>query len=255
VAIAEAVDEYNNMEPKPLSEQSTKSSGRPQRKDRKDVSQVSILRTALKLSRKTPLQDLSIVTVAKSMGVTPALIHYYIGGRDNLTSGVMNLFYRELLKKWPEAQGDWQADLRTGAKAIYDQFVLYGGVAAYVVSNSRFRIFQLNDGEGPDFGVNLLERFTGLVRSAGLSGERTGVYAHLMLEFIINTAHGTARHVFPAEHRQFLEDKTASLDTDAFPNIFFARRAPLSLSGDIAFEEGTSLYLLGIRSELEGHSR
>lgn len=50
------------------------------------VTRISILRAALKLAVKTALQDLSIVTVAKSMGVTPALIHYYIGGREWLTS-------------------------------------------------------------------------------------------------------------------------------------------------------------------------
>ena len=233
-----------------MSEKTIRSSGRPHRKDRKDVSQASILKNALKLSRKTPLQDLSIVTVAKVLGVTPALIHYYIGGRDSLTSGVMNLFYRDLLKKWPESSLDWQADLKSASKVIYDHFVYYAGVAAYVVSNSRFRIFQLDDGESHDFGVDLLERFTGSVRAAGLSGERTGVYAHLMLEFIINTAHGTARHIFPAEHKQFLEGKTAALDDGVFPNIFFARHAPLSLSGDIAFEEGCNLYLLGISNEV-----
>lgn len=233
-----------------MSEKPPRSSGRPHRKDRKDVSQASILKTALRLARKTPLQDLSIVNVAKAMGVTPALIHYYIGGRDSLTSGVMNLFYRELLKHWPPPQGDWQADLKASAKAIFDQFVLYGGVAAYVVSNSRFRVFQLDGSGERDFGVDLLEQFAGRVRAAGLSGERTGLYAHLLLEFIINTAHGTSHHVFPAEHKQFLEARTASLDVSEFPNIFYALHAPLKLSGETAFEEGINLYLLGIRTEV-----
>ena len=228
---------------------STRNPGRPHKSEGRNISRVSILKCALRLAKKTPLQDLSIVTVARSMSVTPALIHYYVGGRDWLTSGIMNLFYQELLKKWPEQTGSWQDDLIVAGRVIYDQFSLYGGVAAYVVSNSRFRVFQLTSVGDRDHGVELLERFTGRVRAAGLSWDRTGVYAHLMIEFIINTAHGTSHHIFPGEHKQFLEEKTATLDAEEFPNIFLARHAPFDLDGRIAFDEGCNLFLLGLLSE------
>jgi AcrR family transcriptional regulator len=224
--------------------------GRPSAGEGNEVSRPSILKSALKLAKTHPLQDLSIVTVARSMKVTPALIHYYIGGRDWLTSGTMNLFYRDLLKKWPKETGEWQADLSAAAKVIYDHYVLYAGIAAYVVSHSRFRVFQLTAFGDRDYGIETLERFSGRVAAAGLSGERSGIYAHLFMEFIITTAYGAAHHIFPKEHREFLEEKTSKLDPEKYPNIFFARRAPVQIDGDFAFEEGCRLYMLGIASEL-----
>jgi hypothetical protein len=95
----------------------------------------------------------------------------------------------------------------------------------------------------------MLERFIACVRAVGLSGERTGIHAHLMLEFIINTAHGASHHIFPSEHRQFLEEKTSKLDVARYPNIHFTKRAPLSMNGDVAFEEGMSLFRYRLAQE------
>jgi AcrR family transcriptional regulator len=228
--------------------------GRPQMGEGRNVSRNTILRAALKLAVTVPLQDLSIVTVAKSMDVTPALIHYYIGGRDWLTSGVMNLFYKELLRKWPEETGDWKNDLVAAARIIYDHFSRYGGIAAYAVSNSRFRVFQLVAFGDRDYGVELLERFTGYVRASGLDGVRTGVYANQFMEFIISTGHGTSHHIYPSEHRAFLEEKSSKLDPDKYPNLLFAKRAPFTLSGDVAFEMGCNLFLLGMLTEMSGET-
>lgn len=228
--------------------------GRPHASEGNAISRDAILKTALKLSQNMSLQDLSIVTVARAMKVTPALIHYYIGGRDWLTSGIMNLFYKELLRKWPEEAGDWRIDLMESARVIYDSFAKYGGVAAYAVANSRFRVFQLTAFGDRDYGVLMLEKFTGRVRASGLSGERTGIYTNQFIEFIISTGHGASHHLFPAEHRKFLDDKIDKLDPEKHPNVFFARKTPITIDGLKAFEEGCQLFLLGIITELKGVS-
>lgn len=226
--------------------------GRPQAAEGGDVSRAAILKMALKMTKITPLQDLSIVSVAKCMKVTPALIHYYLGGRDSLTSGVMNLFYKDLLKKWPRDTGLWQLDLIKVATVIFGQFRVYNGVAAYYASHSRFRVFQLAEEGERDCGIEMLERFVGQVRAAGLSGERTGIYAHLFLEFIINTAYGGSRNIFPSSHRAFIEEKQSSLDPEKFPNIMFVEGSPVKIDATIAFEETCHLFLLSISSELSG---
>lgn len=218
------------------------------------MNRATILKTALKLAMTVPLQDLSIVTVSRAINVTPALIHYYIGGRDWLTSGIMNLFYRNLLRKWPAETGDWKADLLAAAEVIYDQFSRYGGIAAYAVSNARFRVFQLTAFGDRDYGVETLDRFTARVRAAGLSPDRTGVYANQFIEFIISTGNGTSHHIYPGEHRKFLEEKTDGLDPERYPNLMFARRAPFTIDGALAFREGCYLFLLGMSTEVAGGS-
>ena len=162
------------------------------------VSRQGILQTALKLSKSVALQDLSIVVVARSMDVTPALIHYYIGGRDWLTSGIMNLFYKSLIRKWPEPIGDWEQDVRNSAKAFFDHLVAYPGISAYLVLNHRFRVFQLTAFGDRDYGAEMLDRFVGHIRAAGLSAERTGLHAQLIHEFVMSTAHQATHDLLPA---------------------------------------------------------
>ncbi len=226
--------------------------GRPDSKNAGNVNRAMILRAAMKLAAKTPLQDLSIVTVAKSMNVTPALIHYYIGGRDWLTSGVMNLFYRDVLRKWPKPGDDWRRNLEEATHCLYTQFVRYAGIAAYVVSNSRFRVFQLTAFGDRDYGVEMLDRFTGLVRATGLSSDRTGIYASQMIDFITQTGHSAALHLYPAEHRAFLDEKSSRLEEARYPNITFTRFAPLDIDGELAIREGLALFFLGIAAETSG---
>ena len=224
--------------------------GRPPTSDGNSVTPETIIETGFRLARSVPLQDLSIVQVAKAMGVTPALIHYYIGGRDRLTSGIMNLFYRELLKKWPEPIYDWQEDLFRAGRVIYEHFVRYAGVTSYTLLHNRFRIFQLIGENETDYGVEMLERFTGRVAAAHAPAARTGIYAHMMLEYIIGCAHGAVSHRFPSEHRKFLGERVDALRRDRYPNINYVRESLVSLEASEVFREGVRLFILGLKADL-----
>lgn len=228
--------------------------GRPRSGQAGNISRVRILRTGLRMAKTLALQDLSVLTVAKKMEVTPTLIHYYIGSREWLTSGIMNLFYRDLIKRWPEPTGEWKRDVVVAAHTIYDHFVNYAGIAAYVVANSRFRIFQLTAFGDRDYGAEVLERFAGIVRTCGLPAERTGIYATQFMEFIFSVANSASHHMFPAEHKAFLEAKAAALDPGQYPSLLYSKGGPLSIDGEVAFEEGCYLYLLGMQMELAGKS-
>jgi AcrR family transcriptional regulator len=224
--------------------------GRPRAEDGSNTSRLSILRCALRLTKTTPLQDLSILMVARSMNVAPGLIHYYIGGRDWLTSGVVNLFYRDLLRIWPKEVGDWQADLIATAKTMYDHLVAYSGVCAYIASNHRFRIFQLAEFSDRDWGVEFLERFSGRVHAAGLPGARSATYVHILMNFVINCAHNTTDHIYPGQHNKMIEERIALLDPQKYPNIFFGQETPARINGAGALEEGCRLILLGMTNDL-----
>ncbi len=221
--------------------------GRPA--GRGSVSLPSILETSYKLAETVPLQDLSIIVVAKSLKVTPALIHYYVGGRDWLTSGIMNRFYAELLEKMPDRTGDWRRDIPKTARAIYDHLVNYAGITSYVVSHSQFRTFQLTAPGQTDYGVEVLERLAACVLQAGCSNKRTGIYTHLISEFVISSAYSTLRHLFPSDHQKFLQGKLASLDPERFPTLMMTDSAPMSLGPETAFNEGIELFMLGFERD------
>jgi AcrR family transcriptional regulator len=219
------------------------------------MSAASILRTSYRLAKTVPLQELSIVVVAKSLGVTPALIHYYIGGRDPLTSGIMNMFYKDLLKKMPPNTGDWQHDIPKLTHVIYDHLVTYAGVASYMISHTRFRTFQITAYGQRDYGVEVLEKLASCVLQAGCSAERTGIYTHLIMEYVIGSAHRTVRHLFPSEHREFLQDKLSKLDPVQFPTLILTDCAPISLGPETAFAEELRLFMLGLENETRGQAQ
>src|ERR1700675_3323541 len=102
--------------------------GRPTLRINGSMSKIDIVKCALELAKLEPLQSISIVRVAAELGVTPALIHYYVGGRDRLTSGVMNSFYSLLTTAIPLPTPDWRAELTTVFDTIYKTYIAYGGI-------------------------------------------------------------------------------------------------------------------------------
>ena len=94
----------------------SRGAGRPAGASSRLLDRQTVLAVAFSLTKTVSVSDLSIVRVARELGVTPALIHYYLagGGRDALTSGVMNAFYREVVALWPPETGGWRALKESG---------------------------------------------------------------------------------------------------------------------------------------------
>lgn len=223
--------------------------GRPAKTSQGLFSRESIISTCLALSRQVPLHELSIVRAAHELDVTPGLIHYYMRGRDELTSGVMNAFYRELVEGWPALAGHWRRDLDVICKAVYHAYARYPGIAAYHVSHNKFRMVQqVREGE-TDYGVLLFEKFTSAIRAAGFDAKRTGMYTHLLNEFVIGYAQATASHRWPGQHAGFLDATFAELDKRKFPSAHFVSKTFTQLDGTTAFETGLDLFLNGLELE------
>lgn len=221
--------------------------GRPGGSDAGNIGRDQIIRIGLRLTKTVNLQDVSIVLVARTMNVTPALLHYYLKGRDHLTSGIMNLFYREVVRHIQKPTGSWEDDLLAGARAMYSRFIKYPGVASYCLVNNRFRTFQLTENNEVDFGVTALELFTELVMKSGCVPERAGLYSHLMRDFIMTSAHSAVSDRYPANHREFIERKTIELDPAKFPAILATVSSQVTVSAETAFLEGCRLFIMGLR--------
>lgn len=210
-----------------------------------------ILATAFQLAQTVPLAELSIVRVARELGVTPPLVHYYLGSRDALTSGVMNAFYRQLVKAWPRPATQWRANLEGAAGAVYEAHIRHPGIASYVVSHNRFRMVQKVEAGETDYGVVFFEKFLATVKGAGFDAPRTGVYAHLLIEFVTAYAHATVAHRWPGEHSGFLDEKLAMLDPEAFPAAHFVSKSFTRLDAGSAFSTGLRLFLDGMELDRE----
>lgn len=221
--------------------------GRPRGADSGSVNGEAIIRTGYKLTKTVNLQDISIVLVARTLGVAATLIHYYIGGRDQLTSSIMNRFYKDLLRKLPQATGLWESDLIQASWAMYRHFIACPGVAAYMLQHNRFRTFQLTDDIDEDYGIHVLERFTMLVMQSGCSPDRAGIYSHLIRDFILSSAHSAAGSRYPAAHKDFLQKKVAALQATNYPAIHATMASQLELDAEASFREGCHLFIVGLR--------
>src|SRR5262245_23750213 len=70
-----------------------------------------ILQKATELAKFEPLGEISMVGLARELNVTPALIHYYVGSRDDLISGVANRYFKARVENVQPLTGDWAEDL------------------------------------------------------------------------------------------------------------------------------------------------
>jgi AcrR family transcriptional regulator len=207
------------------------------------LSRPGILSAGINLAKTVPLQDISIVRLAKELGITPALIHYYMGGRDALTSGIINLFYQELIGQLPEPTGDWRPDIEALAEAVYRSFLKYPGVSAYVVGHNRFRLVQILPDSEKNYAILYFERFVSTMRTAGFDAAGTALYSHLLSEFIMSQSFITVRHMWPGEHGVFLGALFEQLDPETFPGVHYIRRSFLRVTGTGAFKAGLQLVL------------
>ncbi|HDR9872837.1 TPA: TetR/AcrR family transcriptional regulator [Burkholderia cenocepacia] len=217
--------------------------GRPAGAETSLLDRETIINVALQLTKTTPLSDVSVVKVAKELGVTPGLIHYYLGGRDPLTSGVMNSFYREMVESWPIEQGDWRHNMEIVADAMYRAHIRYPGVAAYVIAHNRFRLFQELEAGESDYGVIVFEKVLSTVRGMGFDALRTAMYGHIFVDFIISNAQATVRHRWPGEHKDFLDSRLKELDPVTYPTVHYVRESYIKLNALSTFSAGLTLLL------------
>ncbi len=208
-----------------------------------------ILAAGLALTKSLALQDVSIVRVAHEFGVTPASIHYYLDGREALTSGVINLFFHDMLSEWPITGRAWANELESVARVIYRHYVRYPGIAAYFAGQNRFRVLiQGSRQAGAEHQFRFLERYFAAIDRVGLSPRWGAVYALVLIQFIIAAAHATASHQLPGEQHQ-IGALMAGLNRAEYPAIHRMRASYLGLAGDEAFAAGLHLIVAGLRSE------
>jgi AcrR family transcriptional regulator len=217
---------------------------RPKRAPRLDRD--AIVSAGLALTASVPLQDVSIVRLARELGVTPASLHYYLDGREALTASIVSGFFRELLSQWPAPDAAPLATLESTAWTIYRHYVRYPGIAAYFAAHNRFDVL-VKSAHQPDPAplYEFLERYFAAVEGAGLGAEDAAIYALVLIQFTIAAAHASASHQLPGEQRG-LGALLSSLPREKYPAIHRMHRNYLGLAGDDAFAAGLRFLMTGL---------
>lgn len=209
-----------------------------------------ILLKATELAKLEPLGEISIVGLARELGVAPTLIHYYVGSRDDLISGVTNRYFEARLANVQALTGVWEEDLWQEAVQTFRVGVEYGGVLRYMMSHNRFRLFQqVRPGE-IDHGVRYLDRMVGIFRAGGFTAEQAAVGFHLLSMYVMSSAYAEVSRQLPAFHEQYIRRQVEAHPAEELPHARYFVDAFAPLDSATAFPVGLRLLIDGFRGWL-----
>lgn len=223
--------------------------GRPSRHDALEsgggttITREQILDKATAMARTELLGEISMVGLARELGVAPTLIHYYIGSRDDLISGVANRYFKERFSRLQALTGDWKKDLWREAQQSYAIGVEYGGVLRYMMSHNRFRLFQqVSEGE-TDYGMLYLNRIASIFKSAGFKPKHAAMGYHLMSQYVMTSTYAQVSRQLPAFHEHYIQDHIHSAPEGELSGAYYFAEAFSTLDSDTVFPEGLRLLI------------
>lgn len=209
-----------------------------------------IIDRATQMAREMPLDQVSMVQLAKEFSVAPGLIHYYLGSRDDLISGVLNTYYRRRLEALPALTGDWRPDIEKIARISFSLAREMPGVSLYIASHNRFRLFQSVGPGEVDYGLALFNHTTSCFLQGGFSADQTALAYHLLAQYLLSSSVSAAGRQSPAEHSAFIRGKFDAAPDERYPAAKIVGKAFSELSADRAFDEGLRLLLNGFEQWL-----
>ncbi|WP_179402495.1 TetR/AcrR family transcriptional regulator [Burkholderia guangdongensis] len=225
--------------------------GRPPRNDspigtEPTLSRAAILQHAIELTKTVPLDQISMVQLAKDFGVAPGLIHYYLGGRDKLVSGVLNAYYRMRMARAENLTGDWRRDVERIARNSFEVAIENPGVSLYVASHNRYRLFQDVEPGETDYGMEFFNLMTSAIMQGGFTADQVALAYHLIAQYLVSTSMAETSRQLPAYHQAFIEEKLGQAPAAQYPGARFVSKAFSHLSSETSFEEGLRITLDGI---------
>lgn len=207
------------------------------------LSREQILDRAALLAKTEPLGEISMVGLARELGVAPALIHYYIGSRDDLISGVANRYFKERYARIQPLTGRWKADLEAEAMQTFAVGLEYGGVLRYMMQHNRFRLFQQVSAGETDYGMLFLDRQAGIFHRAGFAPSKAAICYHLLAQYTMSSCFAEVSRQLPAFHEGYIRKQVQTRTTDEMPGAHYFLDAFASLNSATAFPTGLKLLI------------
>jgi AcrR family transcriptional regulator len=211
----------------------------------RSVTREEIINHALKIAQKEQVDAITIMRLSREMDVTPALIHYFTGGRDKLLSAVMN---HAMAADGPRVQstGKWLTDLEALTRDALRFQTKWKGITTYQQSHNKHRLFQDEDPEINDQGLAFFDRVGRILQSSGMTPERAAMAYHLLMLFMTSVANNHVNKQQPASHRHFLKGRHQQLDAKMHPGADFMLDAFSEITTESTFETGLQVLLATI---------
>lgn len=217
--------------------------GRPSLSETTQLDKQAIIAKGLTLARTNALHQITITGIAKDFGVTPALIHYLIPGKDGLISGVMNAYYKKVCSRWPKNTDNWRQHLESVALHVYKMQSTYRGVVLYTSTHNRYRIVQnVSQGE-TDYGLKYLDLLIQSAMTMGLDPHNTMILCENFVDLITGAARQAIDTRLPRQHETYLRSIISNLNMQKYPGIDFVGDELYSTDPDSLFESSLRMLL------------
>lgn len=219
-----------------------------------DLSRDAVIRCAVALARQGPISELSMVRVAREMGVAPGLIHYYMGNRDDLISAVMNTAFKERMEALAPIRGDWRTDLEDVAQSTLTTLARWPGLATYISTHNRFRLFQKVQTGELDYGLAFFDRVGQILCNGGFSKQQAALAFHLLMLFVMSMAAERENRQTPDEHEDFIVGYISKFDEHSIPGASYIAAPFAKISNAMTLKVGLGILMDGFQSWLSKSS-
>ncbi|RUZ71001.1 TetR/AcrR family transcriptional regulator [Mesorhizobium sp. M7A.F.Ca.US.006.01.1.1] len=199
-----------------------------------------IIDTAYEFTKTVSLDELSIVQVARRLGVVAGSLHYHVGTKDDLTSAILNRFYKNLYVELTVStpNGSWRENIGHLARTLMNFQRRHVGIAQHVMAHARYRIFQKVAPDEIDYGVIYLDFAFDMFRRAGFSSRQTALFYHAIALHCLVSSNSDAAGLGPVAHETFLRAKVQQYRGDRYPGLAHALEEFATIQTDEAFTLG-----------------
>lgn len=164
-----------------------------------------ILDQALALVDEHGLGAMSMRAVAERVGLTSMALYPYVGGKDALLDGLVDLLHLELGTEFDEAEDiDWRRRLRALGRAVRKLSLAHPG--AYPLL--------LNRRAAGASASWLTAALRGCLHDAGVPGEQVPRLTRMICAFLLGYTVGEVTGGLPADEEAVHDDAAAEYDAD-----------------------------------------
>ena len=214
-------------------------------KSGQDVSRHAMVECAVRIARSESLSEVSMVRIGKELGVAAGMVHYHMGSRDELISAVINAAFKERLERLPSPTGEWRHDLEQFALSSLDTMGRWPGLATYILTENKFRLFQRVQPGETDYGLAYFDHMGRILMAMGVSGAMGAMIYHLLLLFVSVIAAEKENRQSPKTHGDFISGYLARFASDSYPGAAFLAEPFAALNSPATYETGVNILLDG----------
>ena len=191
-----------------------------------------------------------MVRVAREMGVAPGLVHYYVGSKDDLLSAVLNAAFQERVMALPPVTGDWRVDLEGVCRSTLKTLARWPGVANYIATENRFRLFQRVQPDETDYGLAYFDHLGRILEHAGFTPTQAALAYDLAMMFLTSISVEFANRQAPGEHKDFITGYVSRFDRKDVPGAAFLVAPFAKIDSETRLDAGLKLMMDGFETWL-----